>query len=273
MSNLIRFILRYYFTLFFLTLESLSFSLLIYNHEVKRERFVHSANAITANIQLRYSYITQYFNLRLQNRELEEKIVHFMNQSSDAFFTETAQFQTKRDTLYKRHYQYITAHVINNSYAKQKNYLTLDKGKNQGIEAEMVVISSLGVVGIVRDVSNHFSSAISLLNNDLGVSAKLKNTNYYGSISWQTRDYKTTKLSGIPNHVKVSVGDSIVTSGYSALFPNNILIGYVAAIEQEAGSVFFDITVKLAVDFKNLHSVFIVKNLFKEEQQELENKN
>jgi rod shape-determining protein MreC len=160
--------------------------------------------------------------------------------------------------------------VLNNSIFRQHNYITLDKGRSAGVKPEMGVISSEGIVGVVRGVSENFSSVISLLNSELSVSAKLKNSGYYGSFNWTGRDYRYGKLQDIPLHVDVSIGDTVITSGYSAIFPEGILVGFVEEY-QEKGGRFLELTVELSTDFKKLNNVYIVKNLLKEEQKELEN--
>jgi rod shape-determining protein MreC len=160
--------------------------------------------------------------------------------------------------------------VIGNSVNKQKNFITLNKGKKHGIGTDMAVTNSEGVLGVIVGTSENYSVAMSLLNIDFRLSARIKTNGYFGSLTWDGRDYKHVILSEIPQHVVINEGDTIETTGYSAVFPEGILIGSVSDI-RKSGSDFYNITVSLAADFKKLNYVNIVGNLKKSEQLELEN--
>ena len=134
----------------------------------------------------------------------------------------------------------------------------------------MGVISSQGIVGVIRGASEQFSTVISLLNSELRVSAKLQGSGYYGPLNWNGGDYRYATLRDIPLHASVNQGDTVVTSGYSAIFPEGILIGFVDGY-QEKGGRFYEVEVNLSTDFKKLNHVYIVKNLLKQEQDQLEN--
>jgi rod shape-determining protein MreC len=174
------------------------------------------------------------------------------------------------DTLYKQQYEYISARVINNSYTKVNNYLTLDAGKNKGIQRDMAVISSTGVVGIVNDVSEHFCTVISVLNSKTRISSMIKKNGYFGSTVWSGGSPQTGSLLDIPSHAKVAVGDTVVTTSFS-LYPQNIMVGKVAEIGT-SGESFKEIKVKLSTDFQNISYVYIVRNLLKTERDTLEAK-
>ena len=158
------------------------------------------------------------------------------------------------------------AHSIN----KQNNYLTLNVGEAQGVTEQLAVLSPSGIVGIVKESSHNFASVISLLNQNLRVSAMLKRTGYFGSLNWDGRDYRYASLYDLPNHISIMKGDTVVTSGYSTMFPKGELIGIVEEIEEVEGSEFVKIRVRLAVDFKNVSNVLVIKNLLREEQVKLE---
>jgi len=173
------------------------------------------------------------------------------------------------DTLHQQHYFYTSAKVINQTVNKQHNFLTLNKGSNVGIRPEMGVISADGVIGIVVNVSKKFSTVISLLNLDFRVSAKLAKNNYFGSLHWDGKDYRKVKLDEIPYHIDVNRGDTVITSGYSSIFPEGIVIGTVSNSEVKGGN-FYEIEVDLSVDFKSLAFVDVISNLHREEQKVLE---
>ena len=133
----------------------------------------------------------------------------------------------------------------------------------------MAVVSPNGIVGVVNGVSKRFSTVMSLLNTDLHISAKIKKNNYFGSLSWDGKNYREAILYEIPHHVPVSKGDTIITSGFSTIYPEGVLIGTIKDFEVKGGN-FYEITVRLSTDFKNLTYVNLVSNLRKEEQIELE---
>jgi rod shape-determining protein MreC len=159
--------------------------------------------------------------------------------------------------------------VINNSVNKQKNYFTLDKGRRQGIKVDMAVTSEDNVAGVIVGCSENYSVAISLLNLDFRLSARIRSNGYFGSLNWDGRNYRHAVLNEIPQHISVSIGDTVETTGYSAIFPEGIRIGKVSDLKK-SGSDFYKITVELFTDFKKLYYADIIGNMKKTEQLELE---
>jgi rod shape-determining protein MreC len=169
-------------------------------------------------------------------------------------------------------YKFIPARVINNTVNKQYNYFTLNKGSRQGIMPDQGIIAENGVVGVINNVSDSYSTGISLLNKRLKISAKIKKNNYFGSISWEGPSYRYVQLNEIPPHVEVAYGDTIVTSGSSTYFPEGIMIGTVESCEIKGGDSFYTIRVKLAVDFKSITFVNVIQNYDKAEIMMLESR-
>lgn len=270
MRNLIRFIDKYSFFFLFLLFEVLSFYLLIQNNRFQGSSFLNSTNAITGSIYSKYSSWTDYLNLTVVNQELAEENKRLREKQLNAFNKVFGENVYIKDTLYQRQYHYSKAKIINNSIHKQNNYLTLDKGTNNGVEVGMGVIGPNGVVGVVKHVSKHYASVLSLLHSRAKISTKLKKTNYFGSLQWDGKDYREGILKDIPNHVSLSVGDSVVTSGYSSTFPESLFVGTIIKIDKPEGENFYDLRVKFSNDFKNLSYVYIVKNNLKLEKEKLE---
>jgi rod shape-determining protein MreC len=171
--------------------------------------------------------------------------------------------------VYFQQYLHTSAVITDNTVNRQKNFITLNKGSRQGIMTDMAVISGESVVGVIVGYSDNFSVAMSLLNLDFKLSARIRSNGYFGSLSWDGRDYKYALLSEIPQHVSVNRGDTIETTGYSAIFPEGIIIGTVSDYEKIGGD-FYLIKVALKTDFKKIHFVDIISNLKKREQLELE---
>jgi rod shape-determining protein MreC len=269
MRNLLRFIVRHHFIILFILFEIIAFFLLFrYNtfHKAKIVTFTHSIRGGFSKV---FINIKEYLSLREENRKLIEENNKLYNLLKSSYRITSFESFSVNDSLYKRKYIYTNAKVINNSTNKQYNYITLNKGKNHGIEQDMAVLSNDGIVGIVKDVTDNYSSVISLLNRNFKVNAKIKRTGYFGPLLWTGKGHSKAILTDIPHHVKILVGDTVVTSGYSAIFPEGYMIGITSDYKLKGGN-YYEITVDLATDFKNLSSVQVVKNLYREEQIELE---
>lgn len=272
MRSLFRFILRHHFVLIFVLLEIFSFILLVQNNNYHNYSAVTSSNQITGNIYKTYSSVTQYFSLKKTNDLLAQENAYYKSMNFESFVLYSDTFNLYQDSSRQQKYLYIPAQVINNSVNKQDNYLTLDKGAKSGITTDMAVINSEGVVGVIKNVSDNFSTVISVLNSNLKVSTRIKRNNFFGALRWDGRSPKQATLNDIPIHVKLNKGDTLVTSGFSTIFPSGIMIGYISEFEQSEGSNFYEIEVDLVTEFQNLSKVYIVKNLLQSEQNELENK-
>lgn len=270
MRSFFIFIQRYHFFLLFLLLETFALYFVINNFSDKKEKFINTTDAVSSYLLGKFTFVNDYLHLREDNIKLAEENAKFRNIMRTAFKENIVTEELINDSLYSQQYHYIHARVINNSIQKNHNFITLDKGMKHGIKPEMVVISPRGVVGVVRDVSENYATVISVLNVELGISSKVKKNNYFGSLVWNGRNYTIASLKDIPNHVNISIGDTIITSGYSALFPEGILIGTINDYRRNPGGSFYDINVKLAVDFKRISHVYVVDNFLKKEQKELE---
>lgn len=270
MRNLFVLLWKNYFIILFLLLEALSFFLIVQNNYYHRANFINSTNKVVAEIYSTVNDVTEYIHLKTVNDALAKENAVLHNKLTDAYWISIKDSNTVKDTLFDQQYTYFSAKVINNSTNKRNNYLTLNKGLKDGVKPEMAVICSNGVVGIVKDVSDHFCSVLSLLHKDTKVSARLKRTGYFGSLVWEGGSYRKASLLDIAKHVPLVKGDTIVTSNFSAIFPEGIMIGTVDHFELKPGDNFYTIEVNLSTNFGNLTHVYIVDNLLKEEQKKLE---
>lgn len=271
MRSFIRFILKNHFVILFVIIELVSLLLVVNYNAYQRSVFTSSSNSVSGGLYNSYSDGAEYLMLRQVNRELAQENAYLRSRLPESFKASRDYFNLVFDSLSQQEYVYRAAKVINNSSNKRFNYITLNKGRNHGLEREMGVISSRGVVGIVKNISDNYSTVISILNTRLKVSAKLKSSGFFGALEWDGNDYQYAYLNEIPRHAKVKVGDLIVTSGYSSIFPGDILIGHVDEVNLNEGESFFEIKVKLSVDFKNLTYVEVIGHPLKQEQLNLEN--
>jgi rod shape-determining protein MreC len=210
--------------------------------------------------------------LKKVNDSLAAQNAALLNQLPGDFAAPDTSSKPWKDTLNKRQYLYLPAQVINNSVNSLVNYITLYRGSEQGVENGMGVIGPQGIVGIVRQVSPHYAVVMSLLHKDMRISAKLSNTGNFGSVKWDVEhpDIHNGILTDIPKNVPVHVGDSVITSGYSAIFPPGLLIGYVDKVTEMSASNFHNIKIRFATHFQSLQYVYIIKNFNAEEQHALE---
>lgn len=272
MRNLIVFIWKHYFFFFFLLLETFCIYLLIQNNYFQRATFINSSNLVSANILETSTNIKHYFNLKTENELLAKENAELRSHSLVSFSKLVNDQYTVNDTTFRQKYSYTSAKVVNNSTNRRNNFITLDKGSKQGIKNNMAVITSTGVVGQVNHVSENFCTVMSLLHSKTTISAKIKKDGSYGPLVWEGESFAYATLNDIPTHVKLKPGDTIVTSAYSLTFPENIMIGTVESFERESGKYFNTVNVKLSTDFKKLTHVYIVSNMLKEEQEQLEQK-
>ncbi|MCW3128016.1 MAG: rod shape-determining protein MreC [Bacteroidetes bacterium] len=268
MYNLIRFLVRYHLFFFFLLMEGFCFFLIYQNSQYHQASFVNMANEVNGRVYKSYSGVTDYLYLKQFSDSLvkENASLHARLLESKSDNTVVPKEQT--DTLTKKMeqvYTYIPAKVIRNSVNQSANYIYINRGKNQGITPQMGVIDPSGVVGQVINVSDNYAAVMSLLNKKFQVSVKLKGSNYFGPLSWEGKNTTLAKLKEIPKHVKMKVGDTLVTSGYSELFPENVMVGTVKRMNAEPEENFLDIDVALSTNMNNLSYVYVVTNLKKKE--------
>lgn len=273
MRNLVAFIWKYHFFFLFLLLEIIAFSWVFRNNKYQRAKFVNSSNLISGNLYEYYNGVSDYLYLKEKNKKLADENARLHNALITSYMKVPYREIRVNDTLYRQQYEFVAAKVVNNSTTSENNYLTLNIGSRMGIKPDMAVISSEGIVGIVKDVSENFCSVMSLLHKKVNVNVKIKRDGSFGPLSWTDEDdYRTATLKDIPVHLKILKGDTIVTSAYSATFPENVAVGIVESYSRRPGQFFYTVKVRLSTDFKKLQYVYVVKNLMKEEQKALEEK-
>jgi rod shape-determining protein MreC len=272
MRNLLLFIWRHYFFFVFLSLETLCIYFVVQNSYYQRASFVNSSNNLSANVLKTSKNVEDYFYLKDVNERLANENAELRSRLLESYAVIYNDLHTVKDTSIRQKYTFTSAKVVNNSTNRRNNYLTLDKGSRQGIKKDMAVITNTGIVGQIKDISENFCTVMSMLHSKTIVSAKIKKDGSYGPLTWDGLDFEYATLSDIPTHVRFVKGDTIVTSAYSLTFPENIKIGTVESWERKSGAYFYTVKVKLLTDFKKLSHVYIVNNLLKDEQDQLEKK-
>lgn len=268
MKSLLNFLYKYNHLLLFVIIELLCFSFIVKYNNYHRVVFLNSSNTISGFIFEKSSIIKNYFNLQTINDKLASENARLRNQlrqikESDIFLKSVVPIDSSITRA-------IPARVINNSVNKHDNYITLNKGFKDGVRPDMGVISSDGIVGVVVNVSRNYSTVLSVLNERWSVNAKLLKSNNFGTLKWDGNNPRQAILSEIPYHVEVNEGDTIVTSGFSTIFPEGINIGTATLIEYNSGDNFKKIWVQLSVDFSNVNYVEVIESKIFKERLDLE---
>ncbi len=271
MRNLLLFVIRFNYIFAFLILEAISMVFIIRNHTYQRTGFLNSAGVVTGNIFNAYFKFSQYLNLSSVNERLMEENALLRMRTSVT--SDTMSVIEACDDSSRIQYRFIPVKAINFTVNKSTNYITFNKGRKAGIARDMGVITGTGIVGIVNNVSENFSTAMSVLHKDCPISIKVKRFNYPGTLKWDGGNPGEAEITGIPKHLPIAEGDSVITSGFSAIFPENIPIGIITEFTLPRGSSFFMAKVKLSANLEILQYAYVVDNVFQKEQRELEGRN
>lgn len=272
MYNLFRFLVRYHLFILFLLAETLCIYLIYQNNRFNRVVYWNVASEGAAKVYSLYKGVTDYFYLRQYSDSLvmENARLRAMLQESKYDQSVDSGYVSDSSKRYVQNYTYLAARVIRNTVNQPVNYVYIDKGSAQGIRTQMGVIAPSGIVGQVVGVTEHYAAVMSVLSKDFRVSVKFKKNEYFGNIHWTGNSTNSAVLEEIPKHVPVKVGDTLVTSGYSQLFPRNVMVGTVKTVKTEPEKNFHDITVNLSTGFSNLGYVYVVNSMSRKEIQQLD---
>ena len=270
MRDLFRFLHRIRDTLLFLALMLISMSVLYSANMHHRAQAISSSNAAVGTLFSWRKEVTDYANLKEVNRRLAEENTHWRNRHSTSYAAVPELFVRINDTIMRQQYSYLQAKVVNSTWHKPRNFITLNKGASSGLHDDMGVIGPDGIVGVVREVSAHFASVISVLSPDIKTSVKVRRTGHFGLLYWDTNDPTTTSVIDIPKHARVSVGDTVVTMGGDGVFPEGVDVGVVQLVESPPGRPDQKIEVRLFEDLTRAGHVYIVRDLQRMERDTLE---
>lgn len=269
MRDLINFISRFSSWILFIIYFIGGCILLASSGPYQRHLWLTSAGAIASVVYDASHNVTSYFYLREENKdllqrngELEGEVAMMrrqLRQMSEQLYGDTMHVP---EVL--KPFDFIVASVTNNSIAMPHNYITLNKGRLDGVEPEMGVLDPNGVVGVVNKVGDHHALVISMLNPDFRLSCKVKGNDAFGSLVWDGKAVNQALLEELPRHAEYTTGDTIVTSGFSAVFPEGIPIGTVMETLRDEDDNFFKLRIKLFTDFTRLSTVRVAVSKDKE---------
>lgn len=266
MQNIFAFLLRYKFFFIFLSMEVVAFSMIINHSFYQRYILLNSANKLTGTLYTWNMGISEYFSLKQVNQQLADENARLRERLQQSEVQSQPEPLTATDSLVPLQFNYVAARVISNSTNKRNNYIMIDKGRKHGIGPDMAVISPEGVVGIVINVSDNYAWLMSVLNKNSKINGRLKNSNYQGSLSWDGGNSRVGLFRDVPSHAHLNIGDTVVTSGFSLMFPKDIMIGTITDFFIASGEHFYTVNLQFSVDFNRLSHVYVVKNLMRHEQ-------
>ncbi len=259
MNKILEFFYKYLTVIIFVILEVLAFGLVVNKNDLQRSVAFRYATTLSAWTYGVANSVTDYFGLGEINKQLAEENARLYGEIAD-YRLQIAEggLQVADSVKAQSEENYLSAKVVYNSVYDLQNYIIIDKGSEQGVEEDMGVFAPQGVVGVVQRVSKNYSVVLPIINPEQVISAKIKGGNQLGSIKWDGKSPMKAKLYEIPNHVNVVAGDTIVTSGFSAIFPDGMMIGVVDKATVVESTMYCDIDVALSVDFQSLSYVTVV---------------
>jgi len=257
-----------FFTWLFLAI--ISIALLFQSNPYQRSVWFGSASAVTGSVYDLQSNVTSYFGLR----EVNEDLLHRTGLLEAENLRLRQELQLYRDSMQMNipnnelQYHFLIAHVVGNTITQVENYITLDKGTNDGVQPDLGVVDQNGVIGIVAKVSAHYSLVLSVLNPKLRISVMLRGSEAIGSLVWDGKDYRHASLEDLPRNVDYEIGDTIVTTGYTPSFPKDVPVGVIESSDDRGGS-FMTLRIALFADFNRLQDVHVILNDHMQEIDEL----
>ncbi|TDS56561.1 rod shape-determining protein MreC [Myroides indicus] len=273
MQQIFNFFIKNSTKLLFLLLLIISFALILRTHTFHQSSFISSANGVTGYVYENVNSIKEYIHLKpendalaLENAELKEVV---FNQLTAQDSLEMNRF---KPTVDEEVFSVIVAKIIRNTFKTKENYLTIKGGEKQGIESDMGVINSKGIIGIIEKTSKNYATVQSILNVESRINAKIKGSNHFGTLQWNGENTGYVQLTDVPRLADLHKGDTIVTGGISKIFPEDIPIGIIEKAFTTESSNYFTIEVRLFNDMTNLGYVYVLKNNYIEEILDLEEK-
>ena len=258
MRNFINFFIEKIDKIVFLILLIISFSLVLNRNFFQNSKFNFFSNNIISSISNQTKQINNYLNLKNENSKLRRE-------NLDLKIKLNSIFKDSNINYYNGDYKIKIADIISNSIKYSKNYLIINKGYNDSVKLDDGLITQQGIIGIINQVSPKYSTAISILNSDIKINAKIKRTNHFGSLQWRGNDHKIMTLYDIPKSANIKINDTVVSGGMSFIFQENIPIGKIKNIKLREESNYYIIDLELFEDFSSLRSVYIISNSNKDE--------
>jgi len=276
MRNLFIFFRRFSNLILFLVLQVVSIAMLVKYNRTHQAAYMEMSYELTGKINKQANKVETYFHLGENNKRLAEENAALKNEMASAFTSIDTSGRviidsTKWDTTGRqRKYLYRVAKVVNNTISLQNNYITIERGRLQGVEKGQAIVGAGGIVGVVTDASDNMAIVMSLLHRNSRPTVMMKNSLVSGTLLWDGKNPEILQLNGIPKSTKMVKGDTVLTSNLSINFPPGLMVGTIVKIEQEKEGNNLVLQVKPGANFLSLQWVDAIENLYQKEQAELE---
>ena len=235
-----------------------------------RSQYLTTASAVAGSfLSIEYEF-TKHWNLSSNNENLQKENIRLRKESTNSFIKLNNGIVKINDTLYKQQYDYLPAVVINSTYDKRNNYFTLNIGSAQGVKRGDGVFSDKGIVGVIHNTSANYAVVKSVLTADINLDVMIENSGAFGLLKWNGKNSRIGSIDGISNDIKIKKWSNVVTRGGSGIFPRGIMVGKISNLGTVEGKPLWDVSLLYSEDYRKIQNVYIVKNLFQEEQSILE---
>jgi rod shape-determining protein MreC len=270
MRNFIAFFKRFRVFLFFAVLQIVALSWHIRYLSFPKNQYLTTASAVTGKVLEVESDVTKHFNLSKNNVNLQSENISLRKKIPQSLYQINRKLFKIQDTVFEQQYEYIPATVVNSSVTRRNNYFTINAGSKQGIKREMGVFSDKGVVGVIHNVSEHYSVVKTVLTKDINIDVTIEPIGLFGFLKWNGHDAKKGSVTGISNDLKIKRWSRVVTKGGSGIFPKGMPVGKVYETKPVEGEPLWDVVVLFSENFRTLQNVYVIKNLLIDEQKALE---
>lgn len=273
MNNLLKLLQRYKTFLVFVLFQGVCFALIINQNNFHKTSVVNSANSITGSVYSTLDNFTAYLSLKKENEKLNAENAHLKMLLKGYQISEYNSFSIVNDSIRKLQYKIVSGKIINTFTKSESNYLTMNLGTINGVEPQMGVMNSSGIVGFVKDVSTHYATVVPIIHKKFLMSVAHQPSGASGLLQWTSdNSTQTATVINLPKYISLNAGDTIVSKGNDGIFLPNEPVGMVETVFIEDGSNYNSAIIKLSVDFSSVNSIHVVKNLLREEQKSLETK-
>lgn len=272
MRNLLAFLKRFQIFLVFALLQVVALSIYVRYSEFARVQIFSSASKINGELLSIRNSVTKYVNLEKTNLTLEKENAALREKLKSSNYKIQRNTIFIEDTVFQNQYKFIAARVVNNTFDKRNNYMTIDIGSNHGIKKGMGVLSSKGIVGIIHIVGTQFSVVKTILSKNINIDVSLAKNGAFGLLKWDGINPKVCQVTGISNDIQVKKFEKVVARGGSGIFPYGIPVGVVTKRKSIEGKLLWDLQVFLAEDFRTIQHVYVVENKLLKKQKDVESK-
>lgn len=272
MRNLVAFLQRFRIFLVFLLLQIIALTSYFSAVDYPKTKWFNSSASFVASLLHLNNQVTKHFDLEIENITLQKALKNAYKKNINNYIPISSDQIKIKDTLLQLQYNYIPATIINGTYSRKDNFFTLNRGLKAGIKTDMGVVSSDGLIGIVYDVSEHYTVVKSILHSAINIPAIIKGVEAKGLLKWEIYDNnpRRIKLTGISNDIPIPRASEVVTAGSSGLFPFDYSVGKIETVKPIEGKPEWEIIVRLSNDLRTTRNVFVIDNILKTEQNNLE---